>query len=71
MMYSAGFVLGVIGLMAFIAGLAWYIYNRCKNVPAKPPIILTGTALILCITGYLLTPTGMANIKLIISNIIK
>lgn len=70
-MYSAGFFLGVIGLTTFIAGLIWYVYNRCKNVPAKPPIILICAALILCITGYLLTPTGMANIKLIINNIIN
>ncbi|MEW6625148.1 MAG: hypothetical protein AB1420_18920 [Bacillota bacterium] len=68
---SLGFLLGLVGLAAFTAGLIWFGFYKIKNLSTKAPAILLFLSIILCITGYFLTPTGMANLRLIISSLIN
>lgn len=65
---STGVLLGMIGLAAFMVGLIWFVLNYYKNISTKLPTLLLVVSIILCIIGYFLTPTGTANMQLIIKN---
>ncbi len=62
---SPGFLLGLAGLAAFTAALIWFGFNKLKKLPLKAPALLLFLSIILCVVGYLLTPTGRANLRLI------
>ncbi|MBS3885961.1 MAG: hypothetical protein KGZ56_02795 [Dethiobacter sp.] len=68
---SIGTATGLIGLTAFTVSLIWLGLNSVKNIPIEIPARLLFFSLIICIVGYLLTPTGTANLRLIGSYIFK
>ena len=66
MMGSFGVVLGVVGLAIGGACLIWMGFNGARRVSLKQPAWLLLLALLLCVAGYLLTPTGRANLQLLV-----
>jgi len=68
---SIGIALGLIGLTTFIVCLIWLGLNSVKNISINIPAGLLLFSLVICIVGYLLTPTGTANLRLIGNYIFK
>jgi membrane-bound ClpP family serine protease len=66
---SIGVIIGIVGLAALIAGLIWLAINSYKKQPIKNPAVTVAISLIICIIGYFQTPTGLANMRLIINNL--
>jgi len=67
---SLGFLLGLAGLAAFTVALIWFGFYKIKNLSTKAPAVLLFLSLFFVVAGYFLTPTGMANLRLIISRFI-
>ncbi len=71
MIVSTGVVLGIIGLISFVASLWWFVSNYYKKKSTKMPVIVLMTSLALCVIGYVVTPTGIANVRLVINQILN
>jgi hypothetical protein len=63
---SPGVVIGVVGLAIGGWCLFWLACNSAKRVSLKLPAWLLLFSLVLCAAGYLLTPTGRANLRLLV-----
>lgn len=63
---SPGVVIGVVGLAIGGVCLVWLAYNSARRVSLQLPAWLLLFSLVLCVAGYLLTPTGRANLRLLV-----
>jgi hypothetical protein len=63
---SPGVVMGVVGLAVGGLCLFWLACNSAERVSLKLPARLLLFSLVVCVTGYLLTPTGRANLRLLV-----
>jgi len=63
---SPGVVLGVVGLAVGGVCLIWLERNAARRVSRRLPAWLLAFSLVLCVAGYLLTPTGRANLQLLV-----
>ena len=67
MTVSTGVILGIIGLIALMINSLWLVFNYYQKNSIKLSVIVLIASLALCVIGYIITPTGIANIRLIIN----
>ena len=71
MAVSTGVILGVIGLIALIVSSLWLVFNYYQKISTKLPVIALIASLALSFIGCIITPTGLANVMLIINYVLN
>ena len=66
---SHGVLVALAGVMGAILATAWLGVMVQRRGSLKGPIIVIGVSFSICALGYLLTPTGAANLRMLVDRL--